>query len=245
MNSKQLTPPINNQRLLAPVGSLFGISFKLALKSIEQITILFFIPTLLLILGQLYAGKALTSFGQVIHLHQAIGLGLIAVALIGALINYGPSLYFRSRTSLQGKPVSIIECYRIGIKTMIKLILASLLSLLVIIIGFVLLIVPGVLLLRRFIFVPYYVLDNPKLSLMKVFKLAASGTKNYEVSIYSLYGLILPVSFILKLFQEINIICSIAAVILSYTMLFMPALRYAEIIKDSKVSSVDGKQKTD
>lgn len=94
------------------------------------------------------------------------------------------------------------------------------------VIGFVLLIIPGVILLWRLFMVPYVLVDQ-KVSIGDAFKRSWDMTRGYAWPIYS----IILVAILLSLPNIIPLIGGIIAFILSAVYSVAPALRYEELKK--------------
>lgn len=233
----------DNSSSLTPSFSLLPKSYRLALKTYEQIAILFFIPSLLGTLGDIYASSL--KYTQFVHFQltnaQLIGLILLIVWVVLSLINFSPSVYFRVESSKDREPPTLKECYSIGFKKAAKILLSEIAAILIIAIGTIAFIIPGVLAFRRYIFSAYYAADNPQLSIRDILDKSAQETKPYSASVYATFGVVILYSFMLEYILGGFAIGSIIIIILNYLILFLPVLRYQEIVSINPTTSFTSK----
>lgn len=216
-------------------------SVRLAIANYEQIIFLFFLPSLVSLLGRFYLGSDYTRLLELKHphfsSHQWLGLYLLIFWLIWSFVNYPATIFFRLQTAKKEAGPAVIESYRGGFKVFWRTWFASIVSALIIFVGLLLLIVPGIIWFRRYIFTPFYAAENPKLSFREVFKRSGEQTRPYSMAIYSTFVLIFLVNIATNLIFASFTIGSLFIYLISYLILFMPALRYVELSSHFKKPS--------
>ena len=228
----------NTKNILTPSWNLLGKSYRLAIKSYEQILILFFLPQLFYILGAIYLGPINRHKFNLNHLtdKQYLGIAFIGVWLILSLFNFAPAVYFRLNTVRNTKLPSLKQCYGNGIKQMWRILLVQFLSYLIIVIGLVAFIIPGIMFFRRYVLSDYFAMDNPKLKILQILKKSSAETRPYAYSIFGAYGVVLSVNLLADLVLGGFVVGLVLAVLISYSTLFIPVLRYQEITEPISVS---------
>ena len=235
---------IQKQVKATPSWQLVGPSYHLALKNYEAIAFLFFIPALFQILGGYYLGSLLNinSKNHTIHLstltpREELGLALLIVWLVLSIINFAPSIFLRIHAA-DAKAPSVTTCYREGFKVFWKVLFSELIFLVIVGLGFIALILPGLLLFRRYVFAPYYAAQNPQLSFKEIFKLSSLQSSKFIYDIYGAYLVVLIISLLASAALGGYLIGSVAVALITYSVLFVPALRYLEIVKYYKTHSI-------
>lgn len=227
--------PFSRQVKAISSWELVPLSLRLAIKNYEQIAFLFFLPSLIMILGLFYLGNFTLNIHNVLDpvlsSSQAIGIVLMLLWVIVSIINFPPSIYFRLHASVDNKSPSIATCYREGFNNFFKVWLCELISILLIIIGFFAFLLPGVLIFPRLILAPYYAMDKPKLSIKQILSITSKQASRFTYPIYGTYGIIILLGFVSEIILGTYLISAVLIVIISYIVLFMPALRYLEITK--------------
>ena len=215
--------------ILSTSWSLVVTSYNLALKSYEQIAILFLLPSLIYILSINFIGPNFNPIRTTLSSHQFIGVYLLIVWAIVSLINFSASTYFRVITAKTAKAPSLVECYREGSKIMIKVLTVQMLSILVIGLGFMALIVPGVIFFRRYWFCSFYTISHPNLTIREIFNKAANETKPFANYLYATASLILLINLTIGILIGGSPIGDVFVFLIGYSILFVPSLRYQEI----------------
>ena len=111
----------------------------------------------------------------------------------------------------------------------LKLIGAFILLAMSLIVGFILLVIPGVILLWRLFFVPYILIDQ-RTSIGEAFRRSWRMTRNYAWPIYS----IILVSILFSMTNIFPIFGPLIAFVLGAIYMVAPALRYQELKKISE-----------
>ncbi len=225
-----------NEVAATPSWSMVSPSLRLALKNYETIGLLFLIPTLLEILGSSYLNNyiKLTANHHLVIAkltnHAFIGLILVALWLAMSIVNYAPSIYFRiTAVKVKDEAIKVADCYKQGFKVFWRVLFSELFFLVLSTIGLILLIVPGVLIFRRLVMMPYYAAIYPKLSFTELIKLSSSQSKGFMMHIYGTFFVIITVNLLAVYAFGGFLIGNIFITIVTYSVLFMPAMRFSEM----------------
>lgn len=162
-----------------------------------------------------YGVGAFIGFGIVLL------LVVLAVYLVVNVMKYSLEL-----ESAQGKKPKLDDLWPYAKKYWLKLLGLFIVMFLLILGGFLLLIVPGIIAIRRYFLAPYVMLDKD-MSIPDALRESARISKPYSGSIYSILGVMI-------LFALPSIIPSIGWLI-TFVLMFLysvaPALRYEELKK--------------
>jgi len=224
MNNK--TSPTNLDHGIYSSWQLVPISIKIAFQNYEQILFLFFIPALISVLSFNYLGTNVSTSKISFTPHQMIGVYILIISLIISFINFPASMYFRVQTVKYRKNQTIATCYREGLKIFVKVWLVEIVTYVLITLGLIALIVPGVILFRRYWLSPYYAVDNSDLSIKQILQKSASDSKANAYNIYTTGGIVILISLFLSLVLGSSTIGMIFVYLLGYGVLFLPVLRY-------------------
>lgn len=137
-------------------------------------------------------------------------------------------LYVATLRAAQGHKISFGGVWREFVANWLwlKLIATFVLLGLAIIVGFILLIIPGVILLWRLFFVPYVLIDQ-KTSIEEAFRRSWRMTKGFAWAVYS----VILVALLLSLANILPILGPLIAFVLTSIYMVAPALRYQELKK--------------
>jgi len=228
-----------SQSHLTPSVNLIDKSIKLLFKNYDRVAFFFLIPYLIDLLSSQLLGEhklelLLTRGVGVLFTNlttkQLIGDWLFLAFFIIFIVNYPFSLFFRLISVRQGTSPSVIDCYKQALKAWPKVLIVQILAWISIVVGLIVFIVPGILIFRRLWLSPYYALDNPDLSIYQIFKKSSQETAPFQFYVYSTALIGLVVTLALELVAGGSVIIEVIATIISYGILFLPALRYQEII---------------
>lgn len=211
----------SHPKQLIPSWSLLAPNIKLLQKFAEHVIVLVLLPSLLADLGN-----------AVIAPHnQHIGLGLAGLGTLWALTNIGASYYMQT-IAVSSKTASLGECYQKGWHYFWRLFSFAILFTVMLVVGLVLLIVPGLIVLRRYFLTFFYIVDED-LSIKAAMQRSSHATKPVAGSIWGIIGVIFVINFLaLALANGFHQNPGIGLVITSLAgllYLFLPALRYREI----------------
>lgn len=208
----------SKQPVITPSFDLFMPSATIIRNNILVYFILYVLPALLLTLA---FARQPDEFNRAFWNMLGIG-GLVNLLL------YPPLLYTYLQTA-KGKTVELVEAFREGYKRFWPILGTLILSGLIIIGGFLLFIVPGIFMLRRYLLAPYYVMDRG-LSPMDALKASSHDSILYSGPVFGVIG----VNFLFGAIGAIPVIGTIIGTILQILYSVAPGLRYLEIKKAVK-----------
>jgi uncharacterized membrane protein len=147
---------------------------------------------------------------------------LVLAGFVIALI-VSPALPYVQLQSVQGKEVSIGEALREGMKRFWRFYGLSILVGLIVIGGFLLLIVPGFFMLRRYLLAQFYLYDR-NVGITEAMRLSAADSKTFSKAIWGVIGMLFLIGLI-GAYRPLGIVTAILQV-LYYCA---PAVRYFQI----------------
>ena len=212
--------------LVSNSSDLLVASAELARNYWLPLFVLAIIPGILTSLNQLLAAKSAASSS----LAAFSGLGALGFALI--LLNLGPTIVL-SLHAIRHEAITVNECYQQGLKFDLPIIGLGLLLIAAVMLGLVLVIIPGivvlVIILRRYFLAPYFLIDQ-KLSIGQALTASQTATApyiRYVVGIVLVTILLAILSIILSAVASlVGILFSIA---ISFFTAFMGGLLYKQI----------------
>ena len=165
------------------------------------------------------------------------GLGLIGLAggafllvalffVVGIIIQ--ALMVVAQLRGAQGQKLSLGGVWDEGRPYVLRLFGLSLLTGLFVAAGFILLIIPGIIILRRYFLAPYILVDQ-KLGIIDSMKASAELSKPYSWSVYGVLGVTLLIAFT----GIVPIIGTLVSVLGGIVYSVAPALRYVELKKFS------------
>lgn len=217
---------------LAPSWDLVGPSWRLLRDNFELVIFLFILPSLLLVLGGLLLGetKDLHHLSDITS-RQRVGLALMGLSLLWSILNFAPAIYFRLKVTA-GKAVGLGTCYRQGLRYFWRLVGLNLFLLGLLFLGFLLFIVPGIILLILFInryYLAWYYLVDRDLGIRGALATSQRETAAYVGNIWGVIGVQLSFSLVASTISAVSRLGSVVAIFIQLICLFLPALRYKEI----------------
>lgn len=214
---------------MTPSWDLFKPSLDLLREHYVSVMYLFLLPSLVAALGNLMIGTVKVDDNSlIITSSQVIGLVLLLISLLWQAINIGPLTYFQLRVA-DGKTDNLSDYYRVGLRHDIRLILYYLAFGIMAIVGFMLLIVPGLYVIRRYFLGNYYLVDN-NLRTVDALKLSAKQSKPYSGAIWGIIGVQVALIFLSAFVQGLlSYVGIILGEIIACTYIFLSVLRYREI----------------
>ncbi len=231
-----------NTNLTSATG-LFGKSYELVRRNLNTYALVYAIPAAMIIAGVIQVvndsqkhgwnfDNAFSSslFGPNLGSDSSVQTASIVLTIVlffGSIISYFLAVVLNLRVS-EGKDVKFSEVWKELWQNWLWLKLAGLgiLTILILIVGFVLLIIPGIIFIWRLFLAPYILIDK-KTKVMDALSQSWNMTKGYAWPIYS----ILLFSIVLALTGIVPIVGSIISFLLGLAYAVAPAVRYQEIKK--------------
>jgi hypothetical protein len=215
-----------------PSWELVSPSGRLLLQHFEQVIFLFLLPSMVFVLANVLLGdtshlRHLADLTQ----RQRLGIAVLGVGALWSLLNFAPSLYFRLQIA-GGKNPSLGSCYRRGLPHFWRLVGLNLILGILLAIGFILLIVPGLILLylfiKRYYLVNYYVVDR-RLGILQALRESHRETAEIGGVIWGTIGVQFTFSFLAAALSLLTYVGVVTAVFLQLVCACLPALRYREV----------------
>lgn len=216
-----------------PSFSLFNKSKELVLANINTYGILLLAPFLLQLFTNIRSRdlsifeRAATSTGNYGFSPTTVGIGA-GLGLVFLVLNVIITIMMYSLTleSAKGKKPTISELWAFTQKYGVKLFLLSIVMAFIIVLGFIALIVPGIILIGRLFLAPYVMIDKD-MDIMDSLKESSRISKPYFGYVW---GIVL-VPIVLSLPAIVPFVGWIVAFALTSLYAVAPALRYLELKK--------------
>lgn len=224
---------LSTDRKLTASWSLVRPSIELLKRNLEPVIYLSFLPALILTVGLVLIGNS-----KHFSFTTRTDIGLIVTALAGlwALLSYPGYLHMQLRATA-GKTTTLRQAYSYGLPLVLRLIGLSIVIAVITIIGFILLIIPGLICLRRYYLATYYLVDQ-KLSIRQAMSRSAADTKPVSGYIWGVLGVALVFGIIGSVLGLVPVAGRLLNLLLAYIYVFGPALRYREITKTGPVAQL-------
>lgn len=205
--------------------ALFKPSIDAVLVNIWTFLALFLLPIAGVVLAAIGVGAISAADGGSV---AALMIGLLIGAVVVAVLVVSPAMPYVQLMSVQGKQVSIEEALRAGLSKFWRFYGLTLLTGLIIFGGFLLLVVPGLFMIRRYILAPYYLFDRD-LGVLDAMKQSAAESKRFSGAVWGLIGVIfligatsiVPLLFLVTAALQVAYYCA-------------PAVRYIQVRKAGK-----------
>lgn len=207
---------LNRERELTPSWSLVGTSVGLIKKHYEGVLIIALLPALLAEYGSLSYAK-----------HHFAGIIIIAIAGLWRLINTPIGYYLQTR-AINDKMPSLGECYAKGLPFWFKVVGFEIFFAIITVIGLILLIVPGLIIFRRYYLSPYYIVGK-NLGIADAMRVSAEQTRPVSGWVWGTFGVSIVLTFLAIIVSAIRFVGPILAAFTSLIYFFGPALRWHEI----------------
>ncbi len=154
-----------------------------------------------------------------------IGTGIL-IALIGLAIGLivQAMLAVAELESAQGQTLTLGKVWERARPLVLRLFGLSVVTGLIVFAGLILLIVPGMIFIRRYLLAPYYMIDRD-VSISEALKLSAADSKKFAGAIWGLIG----VTLLIALTGIVPVVGGLISFVLGLMYSVAPALRYQEI----------------
>ena len=216
--AQQTSKPI----VLVPSWQLFSEGLALLREHLEKVILLFIVPLLVTQLGAVLAQKEL-ALGLTVYMAGLLWIGLNA-----------PALYLLTTRISLGKPITIGAAYRGGLRAFWRFAGYSFVVACLTLGGLLLLIVPGLILMRRYLLGSYYLLDKD-VSISEAMRASAELTKPAAGYIWGTIGVILAITLLsgitAGLLGSATVLAALTSCLFSASLVFLVPLRYADVIK--------------
>lgn len=201
------------------------ISIQLIRDNLEPIIILSLLPSLLAQLGSALVTR-----------HNGTGYLLVLAGGVWTLVNMPAVVALQLRVA-QKKATTTSEAYAVGFHYIWQVLGVLLLTGVIILLGLICFIVPGLMLLRRYALAPYYVVDK-KMDVPQAMRQSWHDSNHAAGYLWGTIGVTLVVSAVASvlgmLFGFIPGATAIVTSILSLAAFFLLPLRYIEVSRHAK-----------
>ena len=216
------------------LGSSLKYGFSLIFLNIEVIrttlssTLLYLvIPPMVLILGSSIAGTDKT-----VSTHLVIGTFITLIALVWYALN-SFCLYVFTLRAVRGDRPKTLDTYRMGLRFVPRLIGLGLLIVALAAVGAVFLIIPGLIVLRRYYLAPLFMVDED-LGIREAMDKSAAHTKPFSPAMFGIFiilGCFILISYLCgRLFPPYG---SLLGILIASLYVYTPALVYQQLYDSS------------
>jgi len=205
--------------------SLFKPSWEAFKLNWLTLVSLYLLPVVLFLVGAIATGASLEVSGTSATTNDFSG-GVLIVLLLTVLVSLlvYPAMTHTQLQSVRGQKVSFGQALGVGKKFILRTIGLAIVAGVLIVLGFIALIVPGLILITKFFF-SYYVMIDQDLGVVEALKTSSGLVKGRAMAVWGLVG----VSILINLPSFIPIIGSIVALVLTLMYFCAPALRYDQL----------------
>ena len=197
--------------------SLFRPSYEAVLTNAWTFLALLLVPLGTLMVAGLSGNGSNQNLG-----FSGLALLLVLVGSVFALL-VAPALPFVQLKSVQGKEVAIGEAFQAGMQRFWRFYGLSILVTLLTIGGLLLLIVPGLIIMRRYFLAQFYLYDRD-VGILEAMRLCAADSKPFSGAIWGVIG----VTVLISVFGIYPLLGLVAAA-LQVLYFCAPAIRYFQI----------------
>lgn len=213
---------------LTPSWDLVKLSVQLVQEHFWPLFYLSFLPGLAAIVGLILAGADAENQMQTAS-RVLIGIAIFLVGAIASVLTY-PGFIIAQIQATHGEHPTPLEAYKAGLPRVIPFILMSLAQTVLVLIGLLLFIIPGLILIRGFLLAPYYLVDK-KLGPIEALKTSFAESKPHAGWLWGVLGVMLVFALASTLVGKLPVVGYLLSIIVSYIYIFAPAIRYKEIAR--------------
>ncbi len=211
-----------NKRVLPGAIALYRPSKKLVRSNIVSFTVYLILPGIYTaFLGFYIGGYDPKSF----HELTAIPSVAVLVAIAGVISLLAlPIVPYLSLQSAKNRKVSVVQAFNEGVPFFWRLILMNIVIGVLVVVGLLLFIVPGLIVIRRYFLGQYYLIDQ-NLPINEAMSQSAKETKNHSWAIWGIIGF----TALLSLTRVIPLFGALISIYLGTMYAAAPAMRYFQI----------------
>ncbi len=211
-------------KTLPTAFSLFKPSLNSVLKNWDSFFIFALVPAIYSqFVSRLFNSKVIDSFETLKSINH-IGL-YVAVLVVVSLLTL-PIIPYLQLRSAQNKRIAPMKAFNEGVPFFWRLLGLGLIVGLMVFAGFLLFIIPGLIVIRRYILAPYYLIDQD-LSISEAMKKSAEQSKHHSVAIWYVIG----VNGLLSLTAIIPVVGAVVSLLLTTAYSCALPYRYLQISK--------------
>ncbi len=220
-----------DQQAYTPSWQLVPPSVRLLQQHVWPVAYLSFLPALLLTVGfaMIFDGQSFTAGSRFSN-----GVIIILVAGVWSLLTRPGFLYLQTQ-AIKGHSPSTSEAFRAGLGLFLPFLVCNGISFMLIALGLLFFIVPGLVILGLILLAPYYVIDKG-LGPVAAIKQCWRDSMPAARWIWGVIGVTFAFMMLATLFAPIPVIGRILSLAVSYLYIFAPALRYLEVVRAEKLS---------
>lgn len=213
---------------LTPSFELAAQSPKLVYDNFTVFTYLLLLPGLLGVLGSSLLTGFITPEGRFVwEQRQQLGVLITLISLFWTAVNIGPSTHFELDV-VRHKAQGVGHYYRVGLMDSLRLIGLYVTVGVIVLIGFLLFIVPGILAIRSLLLAPYFMIDK-QLTIKQSLRMSHERSKPHGWDIWGVIGVQLFVLLCAAGLAQVPGIGVIISQVLQYSISFLIVLRYKTI----------------
>jgi len=233
----------NTKKQVKLIGAfdLFQKSYQLFMENLQLFSLLFLLPLAATVATTFFVKPAdfssLSSLGGSQFFSGFIlfrGIAVIfTILILIVFIMLQALLHGLQLEVARGKTPTFADIWEIGKKYWLRLFGLSIVVAIVTVIGFILLIIPGLIMLRRYYLAPFVMIDRD-VSVLEAMRISAAISKPYSWWVWSILG----VTVLLEVPGLVPVVGPFITFILTSIYSIAPALRYQELKKLVKVTSL-------
>jgi|GEM_PF-1155874 len=208
--------------------ALLPRSLRLWRQNFTTCLFFFILPGLVSLLGQIVIGNL--SKPDLTNPRTFIGIGIMLLGLLWQYINVPAGIFYMPLRATLGERPGIWQSYKSAIGFLPRLTGLFILLILIIVLGFVCFIVPGIKAARRYVLSPFYLIEN-HFGIREAMDMSAADSKPAAGAIRGTIGVYSTIAFAsLAVGLVFRPYGSVVSVILGSLFNFGFALRYRSII---------------
>lgn len=225
------TPPVaaaantKDGKALPSAFELFGMSKKAVLLNLVPFLLIVLLPSVLSAVTSVSGGHNawLQNYAHSPRDIPSSLIGLWAVTGLYSLLTIAARPLLQVM-SVKGQTTTFGEAFSKGLHYFWRMLGLSVLVGLIVVVGLILLIVPGLIFIRRYFLAPYFLVDQD-LGIREAMRRSAAATKNHSGAVWGVIG----VTILLELTSVVPFVGPFVAAVLGFLYSCAPALRYQQL----------------